>query len=260
VKWVKGNLLAGRTFADDADLVNQSTDWTTMANGRPSDATGVPPIERLAQEAAKGGALPRTAQDYGFLHSARVGAESLIHLGGNAYSVPIAHVGRTLTVRLHQERVDVFHETVRIASHPRAPDGAGARLVAPAHFQPLFTAKPRAQLMLYREVLLGLGDEATAYVSELSRRRRDRLRPEILGVHALLEQHGAQALLTAMEQAAAHGAYGTEYLDALLQPALAPPLPAPALVVGTLPAQEEIDRHLSQYEPFVTISAGGSPW
>jgi len=45
VKWVKGNFLAGRRFADDADLASQSADWVEMANDRPSDATGIPPAE-----------------------------------------------------------------------------------------------------------------------------------------------------------------------------------------------------------------------
>jgi hypothetical protein len=48
--------------------------------------------------------------------------------------------------------------------------------------------------MLYQEALLRLSEGAAHYDSELPRRRRDRLREEIVGVYALLEQHGANAL------------------------------------------------------------------
>src|SRR5712692_8552641 len=58
VKWVKGNFLPGRSFTDDGDLAGQASDWTTMANELPSSATGIPPLERLGEEAAVGGRLP----------------------------------------------------------------------------------------------------------------------------------------------------------------------------------------------------------
>src|SRR2546430_3540667 len=58
VKWVKGNLLPGRTFADDGDLAAQAADWVAHANARPSAATGDAPLARLPAEAGKGGPLP----------------------------------------------------------------------------------------------------------------------------------------------------------------------------------------------------------
>ena len=67
VKWVKGNFLPGRTFTDDRDLVDQAQEWERTANSRASAATGVPPCDRLPDEAAKGTALPATAHDYGVL-------------------------------------------------------------------------------------------------------------------------------------------------------------------------------------------------
>jgi hypothetical protein len=111
--------------------------------------------------------------------------------------------------------------------------------------------------MLYRDTLLRLGDSAAQYISVVSHRRRDRLREEILGIYAFLEQYGAEDLVAAMEQAAAHGAYGAEYLEALLQPESAPAHPLAALRLHDLPTQEEIDRALALYEAFVTVSAGG---
>src|SRR5439155_3235783 len=105
VKWVKGNLLPGRTFANDADLAVQAGEWQGQANTRPSSATAVPPVARLAEEAGKGGVLPATAQDYGLFPPGQVSAEALVAVLGNRYSVPIAHVGAPLTARVHHDRV-----------------------------------------------------------------------------------------------------------------------------------------------------------
>jgi transposase len=259
VKWVKGNFLAGRTFADDADLASQAADWMTMANTRPSAATGVPPIQRLAAEAAHGGTLPPQADDYGVLRSTTVTSESLIGLAGNWYSVPVAHVGTTVTARLGREEVVIFQNTVEIARHRRAADGAHRRLVDPEHFRPLFTAKPRAQVMLYRQLLLDLSPETARYITMVSHRRRERLREEILATYALLVLHGRDALGAVMAQTDARGIYGAEYLEALLASCAAEPGSPPPLLAG-LPPQEEVDRALAQYEDFVTTSGGGGAW
>jgi transposase len=252
VKWVKGNFLPGRTFADDADLAEQIGAWCAQVNARPSDATGEPPLARLAAEAAKGGRLPLTAHDFGLLESGLVSREALVAVAGNRYSAPVAQVGTSVTVRLHRERVRIWRDVACLADHPRAADGAGQRVIDPAHFAPLFPAKPRAQAMLYREVLLGLGGRAPAFLGELSRRHRDRLREEILAVYALYEQAGGEALLTAMARADDADVYRAEALAGLL--GAPPPLAiAPPRSLPGVPPQHEIDRDLSVYEAWVEV-------
>jgi transposase len=259
VKWVKGNFLAGRLFADDADLAEQEGGWQVQANARPSSATGIAPNDLLAREAAKGGRLPASAADYGFMHPGRVNRESLVAVLGNQYSVPVDHVGAPVAVRVHRERVVIWRDTTLLADHLRAPDGAHRRVVNPEHYAPLFGRKPRAQVMLYREKLLGLGEVAQRYVSELSRRKRASLREEVLGLHALLEWHGQAALLRAMAQAERSDAYGADYLTALLRRSAQKPSSqrgSLSLVLSGVPSQAEIDRQLALYEAYVHVERG----
>ncbi|HEY7062935.1 MAG TPA: IS21 family transposase [Chloroflexota bacterium] len=279
VKWVKGNFLAGREFADDADLAQQCRDWLVYANARPSQATDVPPVVRLAEEAAQGGPLPATARagDYGFLQSARVSPEALVAVLGNQYSVPIVHVGAPVTVRVHRERIVIWRDTTQLAAHRRAEDGTHTRVVEPAHYALLFAKKPRAQVMLYREALLQLGPSAKWYLSEVSHRRRAHLRDEVVGIYTLYQQIGAERLLAAMDYATERSAYGVDYLRALVElasratPATWPPVLSPppaalwpaapvapaATTPGTpvslagVPAQHEVDRALDSYERYV---------
>jgi Mu transposase, C-terminal domain len=253
VKWVKGNFLLGRGFADDVELAAQAGAWCDQVNARPSDATGEAPAVRLATEATNGGRLPPTAHDFGLLESGLVSREALVAVAGNRYSVPVAHVGLSVTVRLHRARVRIWRDATCLADHPRAPDGARQRVIDPAHFAPLFPAKPRAQAMLYREVLLGLGGRAPAFVGELSRRHRARLREEILAVYALYEQAGGEALLTAMARADDAGAYTAAALTRWLTAASAPVAAAPRLRLVGEPPQHEIDRDLSVYEAWVEV-------
>ncbi len=253
VKWVKGNLLPGRSFADDADLGEQTTEWREYANARPSSATGVPPIKRLAEEAVQGSVLPPTARDYGLMESRHVSPEALVAVGGSRYSVPVAHVGAPVTVRLHPDRVRVWRDTECIADHPRRPDGARGRVVEPVHFEPVLGRKPRARAMLYREVLAGLGGHAPEYLSELSRRRRDRLGKEILGVWTLYERHGAEQLLAAMALSGDAGAYGADALALLLSSPSGRSARVSELALPGVPTQSEIDRQLAAYEAWVRV-------
>ncbi|HET8626983.1 MAG TPA: IS21 family transposase [Thermomicrobiales bacterium] len=253
VKWVKGSFLPGRTFADDADLAAQAQAWTERANARPSAATDAPPLERLAAEAATGGALPATAADWGRLESGRVTTESVVHVEGNQYSVPTAHVGASVSVRLHRERVRVWRDAVLLADHPRAPAGAHQRVIDPTHFASVLAEKPRAKAMVYRQALLDLGEEAYRYVAELSRRRRERLADEVLGVYALFERYGRAELCAAMALAAEAGVYGADYLGLVL----AAPGQAAAPAALPVPTQAEVDRLLSSYEAFVGREPAG---
>jgi transposase len=253
VKWVKGNFLVGRCFSDDADLADQAVEWQAMANVRPSSATGESPAARLSAEASNGGALPPTARDYGLLAPGQVSPEALVAVSGNRYSVPVMHVGAPVTVRLHRERIRLWRDTTCIADHPRAPDGAHRRVIDPAHFAPLFVRKPRAQAMLYREVLIGLGGPAPAFLSAPSQRHRARLADELVAVYLLYERHGAADLLAAMTRAERARAYSADALAvALLTPGAAAP-PAPALFLPGVPTQAEVDRGLSVYEAWVQV-------
>jgi transposase len=253
VKWVKGSFLPGRSFADDADLVAQSAQWQETANTRPNAATGVPPHERLAEEAAKGGMLPATARDYGLFLHGPVSAEALVAVLGNRYSVPVTHVGAPVTVRVHHDRVRLWRDGTLVAEHRRLPDGARQRGVDPSHFAPLFPRKPRAQAMLYREVLLGLGGRAPAFLALLSQRQRARLREEILAVYALYERYGADDLRAAMALAEEAHAYSADALALLLAAPHPVPAPPPVLRLPGVPPQAEVDRLLSVYETWVHI-------
>jgi len=132
VKWAKGNFLPGRTFTDDLDLARQTQEWLTMANGRASSATGIPPLDRLGEETINGGRLPTTAADYGLLTPGQVAADATVAALGNRYSVPVAHVDAPVVVRLHRDRVRIFRDTALLADHARAADGGRERIINPA--------------------------------------------------------------------------------------------------------------------------------
>lgn len=263
VKYVKGNFLAGRSFYDDGDLAQQTQAWLSMVNEvRVSSATQEVPRLRLAEERRHLGKLPAAAYDYGFFDSVLVSRESLVAIATNRYSVPTRLVGQTLTARLHLDRIELFDGLERVASHPRHP-GRHARVVVPEHFEEVFTRKPRARVVVYRDWLVNLSPTVAVYIGRVCHKYYDQMEAQILRLYAMAAEAGAEAFIAAVEVVAAQEAVGADYVAALLHTPLASkasPVSTSALAAWLeAPPQAEIERALVHYERYVTNPAGLGP-
>ena len=89
-----------------------------------------------------------------------------------------------------------------------------------------------------------------AYTAELCRRWKGTFDSHILKMYDLLKTYGSDDLGSACALASEYGAYGADYLDAILRKPRKIPQICPIEVQGA-PLQEEIDRTLSFYEAFV---------
>jgi transposase len=265
VKFVKGNLLAGRTFYDDEDLAQDCAAWLYQVNHlRPSDATDQLPITLLAQERSAFNPLPAVAHDYGIFDTVLVNRESLVNIATNRYSVPCHLVGFALTVRIHAHHIALFQGTEQVALHPRHR-GRGQRIVVPEHYEAVFAHKPRARVMVYRDWLLGLGSEVADYLSLLCRKRYNERDTQVCSLYALAQQLGVATFVSALSRAAEQQAIGAEYILALATaPAARPSLPSEHPLQRVLaPPQSEVERPLADYEQYVAnraaelVGAGG---
>jgi len=256
VKYVKGNFVAGRTFHDDTDLAEQCTQWLSHVNTeRPSDATGQEPVVRLSEEQAAFGALPATAQDYGFFECVVVSREGLVAIETNRYSVPAHLIGRVLTARIHVTRIELFADQELVATHVRSRQ-QHARIITPAHFEAAFRTKPRGRVMVYRDWLCGLAPVVSRYVRELCHKRRSEMKEQLITLYELAQDSGRADFVAALELAAEQQMYGAEYVRAILAP-LVPSAPDEAAqtrvnrILSGVPTQQEVERDLAQYERYV---------
>jgi len=256
VKYVKGNFIAGRTFHDDADLAEQCTQWLSHVNTeRPSDATGKEPVVRLIEEQAAFGALPATAQDYGFFDCVVVSREGLVAIETNRYSVPAHLIGRVLTARIHATRIELFASHELVATHVRSRQ-QHARIITPAHFEAAFSTKPRGRVMVYRDWLCDLAPVVSSYVRELCHKRRADMKEQLLALYELAQDSGLADFVAALELAAEQQMYGAEYVRAILAPPVPPALDEAAQarvnqILSSVPTQLDVERDLAQYERYV---------
>lgn len=260
VKFVKGNFLIGRSFFDDADLEHECTAWLHQVNEvRPSDATEQVPAHLLGDERAHFGPLPAFAQDYGLFESVKVNRESLVSIATNRYSVPAHLVGCALIARLHLRRIELFHGTEQVASHPRQ-FGRGVRVIIPEHFEPVFAHKPRARIMVYRDWLVGLSTIAADYITQLCRKRYAEMDAQIVALYQLAQHHTRADFLAAVELAYEQQTFGAEYVQTLVTKrristtSLANPSEVLARFPETAP-QRLVERDLQVYEQYVANGA-----
>jgi transposase len=135
--YMQDNFLAGRTFADLADLNAQGGHWAhETANVRVHATTGQRPVDLLPL----GGLTPLTAiPPYPLCRKSarKVSAEALVHLDRAAYSVPPEHVGQTVLVEEGDLQIRIHCGDLVIAEHRRA-ERPGQQVMAPEHVAALW--------------------------------------------------------------------------------------------------------------------------
>ncbi len=185
-----------------------------------------------------------------------VSREGLVALESNRYSVPAHLIGRVLTARIHQSRIELFTDGERVASHPRHT-GQRVRIIDPAHFEAVFATKPRGRVMVYRDWLCNVSPQVAAYVRELSYKRRAEMSQQMIALYDLAQEIGKPDFVAALELAAEQQTYGGEYVRAILSeiteavPKITTREESLQSLGRSVPEQQHVERSLADYEQYV---------
>jgi len=211
VGWVKGSFFKQRRFVDEQDLLEQLAQWHTEVNTKtPSRATGVIPVERLAQERLR--PLRCTPEDLALRFPVYVGPTAFVLFETNTYAMPAEAMGIAGTLFLYRDRVRIVAGRFE-ATHPRLFGKHGCSTL-PEHRDDHLAAVSgkRAKLYLKRQHILELGSAAHRFLTELVCRRDRAWVADVDRLHQMLQEHGPQRLAAALEQALAHQTIGAEYV------------------------------------------------
>jgi len=224
VGWFKNGFLAQRRFIDDADLCDQLSVWLIEVNGhRQSDATGVIPAVRLAQEqtALRDRPLPFSAAEFALRIPVTVLPTGTVHVLGTTYSVDPKRVGAQAMVLLRAAEVEVVIGGRRCV-HARK-DFCDLPQRLPEHRREMLGAVfgERKRNSFQRQCLWELGPEAQAFLEGLVHRcgasATGWYRP-VAQIYALLEEHGETALREALGRTHAAGQHDVPSVVRSLRP------------------------------------------
>jgi transposase len=230
VGWVKGSFFKQRRFVDKEDLHRQLAEWHVEVNTtRPSRATRIIPAVRLAEEAPRLRPLRVAPADLALRIPLTVGPTGYVLHDTHPYSMSPDALGLPCTLWLYRDRVKIVAGR-HVSEHERkfARD-EGSTLAE--HRAPRVAAVhgKRAKRYAKREHLLGLGEEALAYITELVHRRPKVWYRDVDELHDLLEVHGDVPLRLAFVRGLAERVFGHEYIAHYL-----------ANPIGVIRAQQEL--------------------
>lgn len=230
VGWVKGSFFKQRRFVDAEDLHRQLAEWHDEVNTkRPSRATREIPAVRISDERPRLRPLRIPPEKLALRIPLTVGPTGYVLHDTHPYSMHPDALGLPCTLWLYRDRVKIVagrfvseherkfgrHEGSTLAEH-RAPRVASV-------------SGKRAKRYTKREHLLGLGEEALAYITEVVHRRPKVWYRDVDELHDLLEVHGDIALRLAFARGLAERVFGHEYIAHYL-----------ANPIGAIRAQQEL--------------------
>ena len=144
VGWARRNMLVPVPQVDSIEELNQHLLAGCLEyrqhriQGR-SETVG----QQSAAECRALHALPAYVFDTSKSISARVYDDSTVQFDRNRYSVPVRLVGHQISVKAYGNRVDLYHNAVKVASHRRSYKRAET-LFELEHYLPLLEHKPRS--------------------------------------------------------------------------------------------------------------------
>jgi len=221
VGWVKGSFFRQRRFQDPSDLRDQLAAWLhEVTHDRPCRATGVPPAVRLAEEKPRLLPLNITPDQLALRFPVVVGPTASVVFETNRYDVSPELVGLGGTIHAYADRVRIQvggHEvwyTRRFGRHEHASshEPRASRLAQ--------VSGQRAKLYRKRQDLFDLGPEVVSYFDAIYQRRPHSWAPDAHRLHALLQDCGDAAFVSAVQASHQAGVFGAEYVAHYLKTAI----------------------------------------
>lgn len=201
---VRQQLVAGRDYADVADLNTQALRWCRDEVGaQPHGTTQEPPRVRFERDEKPALLpLPATAFDPPTWAEAKVHPDHHVVFQRSFYSVPTRYVGKHVLVRATHRLLEIFHNDELIKTHPRATRRA-TWVTDEADYPP----SAQAHLFAHPQYCRSKAAELGVHVG--------RMVDTILADHALKNLRKAQAVLRLGDK------YGPARLDEACQYLLA---------------------------------------
>lgn len=207
VPYARDSFFAGRAeeFADLASMQADALRWSAdVANQRPCRPLGrvAPQVIFDAEEAEHMLSLPMTPFELASWSSPKVGPDIHIKVARALYSVPWAHIGKTVEVRAGSRTIEVFLEGKLVKTHVRIERG---KQTDPADYPPEKIAFFMRTPTWCRRKALELGASVVAVVEELMEvNALYRLR-QAQGIVGLADRVGPDRLEAACARALAFG-------------------------------------------------------
>jgi hypothetical protein len=212
--FIEHNFLAGRTFADLADLNAHARTFCDKVNAAPKRHLHASPRELFAAERPHLHPLPLFVPEVYALHHRLVDVEGFVNVHGHRYSVPYLLIGRQLEIRETKDRIDVYHGPRLVASHAKVLGRTFTRVTVPEH-RPPRGARPSTQPAPEEQALAQADPPVPAYAAALKQRSAGRGTLALRRLLALYREYPRAPFRQAVTLAAQYGLFDLDRLERL---------------------------------------------
>jgi transposase len=248
VHYVVRNALAGRHFRDLHEANEYLQHWCLHVAGTRDHGTLHQQPLRLfeASEKAALQALPAARYEPSVFKQVKLHPDCHVVFDKAYYSAPHRFIGRTLWLRATRERVELYYEHERVATHPRSQE-PGKRVSSLTHYPPDKVAGLLVTPVRLKAEAAEVGPAAAEFIEEmLAEKPVDRLRAA-QGVLGLRRRYGPVRLEAACRRALAFRQISYRCVDSILRKGLdALPLSKDHLDQGPVPKRAAFARPVHQ--------------
>ncbi len=248
---MKRNGLAGREFANEIAVNEHLLTWCrTTAGMRDHGTTHQQPLVRFeAVEKAALQPLPAVRHELAVYKEAKLHPDCHVVFEKAYYSAPHRFVGKTMLVRATRDRVELYFQHERVATHTRA-QAPGERVTDTVHYPPYKLAGFLATPVRLREQAREAGPSVFEVVDTmLAEKPVDRLRAA-QGILSLVEKYGAQRVNAACRRTLICGAPSRRAIAEILKRGLENhPLPPEVTETGPVPKTAVYARSAHEIVP-----------
>lgn len=213
-RFIEGNFLAGRSFADFDDLNQQARHFCDKVNAKPRRHLHGSARELFAAERDHLRPLPLFVPEVYALHHRIVDLEGYVSFDRRRYSVPYALMGRQLEIRETKDRLDAYLGPRLVASHHKAAGRAGVRITLPEHRPPRGECQPR--IPPEEQELLQAEPPVGEYARALKKHSAGRGTLALRRLLALYREYPREAVGRAVATALQYGLFDLERLERLI--------------------------------------------
>lgn len=199
--------------------------WCTEVNSQVHSEISAIPAERLEIERPLLGALPQLRARVGKVVVRKVDRLSCVRFGSARYSVPNAHIGRQVELRVSDGTVLVVFLGEIIAQHRLVAPGETA--VLDDHYggprpSPARAVRPKTPA---EKAFVALGPVAEDFIKGAAARGMTGLPADLVELCAMEAAHGKEALVAAIERAVEFGRFRAHDVRSILAAGTGVPRP-----------------------------------
>lgn len=213
-RYIEGNFLAGRSFADFDDLNRQARDFCDKVNAKTRRHLHGSARELFATERDHLRPLPLFVPEVYTLHHRIVDVEGYLNLDRRRYSVPYALIGRRLEIRETKDRIDAYQGPRLVASHRKVTGATSVRVTLPEH-RPR-RGERKTKVSPEDQQLLRMEPPLPEYATRLKRHSTGRGTLALRRLLALCREYPKDAVTKAISTALQYGLFDLERLERLI--------------------------------------------